>query len=93
MQKSEQGGTLFHWGDKPNFKAFAAINLQKRSAVVYFTNSENGLSIANDVAEKTVGKLDAGLNYLFKTHGYERYDATHWKERHVAKKKRSHSRK
>ena len=86
LQKTDQELIAFHWGDKPNFKAFTAINLTDRSAVVYFTNSENGLSIAREVITPIVGNLDQGLEYLFLRHHYERYDKPGFSERHIAQK-------
>jgi CubicO group peptidase (beta-lactamase class C family) len=86
LQKTHQEPIAFHWGDKPNFKAFTAINLTDRSAVVYFTNSENGLSIAHEIINPVVGDLSEGLEFLFHKYDYERYNKPGLKDRHAAQK-------
>jgi len=38
-------GSFFHWGNNPGFKAFVAGSPANRSAVVVFTNGDNGMAI------------------------------------------------
>lgn len=45
----------WHWGDQGNSKAFFVANTGTRDAVVYFTNSANGLSVAGDMAALALG--------------------------------------
>lgn len=45
----------WHWGDQGNSKAFFVANIDTRDAIIYFTNSANGLSIAGDMAELVLG--------------------------------------
>ena len=40
---------LWHWGDNGSFRAFVAASRAKDLGVVYFTNSNHGLSIVDDV--------------------------------------------
>ncbi|MCW3465301.1 serine hydrolase [Chitinophaga nivalis] len=45
----------WHWGDQGDSKAYFAANIATRDAVLYFTNSANGLSIAGDLCQLTIG--------------------------------------
>ena len=54
----EQNGTLktlWHWGDNGAFKCFVVANPARKSAVVMFSNSENGLAIAPAVFREATG--------------------------------------
>jgi CubicO group peptidase (beta-lactamase class C family) len=76
LQISTQTGMpelAFHWGHGPGARGFFAINLDSRSAVVYFANSENGLTIAEDVATPIVGNIKPAIDYLFKKYDYQHY--------------------
>jgi CubicO group peptidase (beta-lactamase class C family) len=42
-------GSFFHWGSNEGFKAFVAGSVADRSAVVVFTNGDNGMAIMPDV--------------------------------------------
>lgn len=55
---------LWHWGDNTFFKAFVYIDQQKKNAVVYFTNSENGLAIAPLIIEQTIGIHTGTIKWL-----------------------------
>lgn len=82
LQETNQGTIAFHWGDMGDMKAFVAINLKDKSAIVYFANSHNGLSIAHEMISPIVGDdLTPGLNYLFKKFGYQRSTEPGWEDR------------
>jgi len=81
LQKTEAGIIAFHWGDMGDSKAFVAINLENHTGVVYFANSWNGLSIAQDIVFSMVGNLHAGFHYLSGKYGYENHSQEGWKER------------
>jgi CubicO group peptidase (beta-lactamase class C family) len=82
LQITDQGTIAFHWGDVGESKAFVAVNVDKQTGIVYFTNSHNGLSIAQDVASQTLGvDLNPLFNYLFKKYGYEHHDTPDWKKK------------
>jgi CubicO group peptidase (beta-lactamase class C family) len=42
-------GSFFHWGNNEGFKAFVVGSVTDRSAVVVFTNGDNGMAIMPDV--------------------------------------------
>lgn len=85
LQHTKQGTMAFHWGDNYGAKGFVAINLEQRSALVYFANSENGLAIAPAmVTNSAIGDLTPAIRFLFGSCGFQTYDATNWQE-HRAK--------
>ena len=47
---------FFHWGDDYDYKCFMAFCPHTGNAVVFFTNSENGLNIKNKIVEHTLGR-------------------------------------
>ena len=55
IQESAQGESLWHWGDNGAFKCYTVIYPKQKTGVVYFANSENGLSIAAEVVRLAVG--------------------------------------
>lgn len=90
LQKPNQeneNSIAFHWGHGPGAKTFVAINKETNSAVVYFTNSANGLSIAEDVVMPTVGNVHASMDYLSAKYDYEKYDSPEFTAKHIEEKK------
>jgi CubicO group peptidase (beta-lactamase class C family) len=71
IEQTTTGKYLWHWGDNPNYKAFVSVDLRHRSAIVVFTNSQNGLSIARNLVVDGVG----GEHPVFQWHHYESYDS------------------
>lgn len=55
---------LWHWGDNTFYKALVFMDPQKRDAVVYFTNSQNGLAIAPSLLKDTLGVTPLSLTWL-----------------------------
>jgi len=62
---------FWHWGDNGGFRDWMTGSRERRSAVVYFTNSAEGLSIAEAVSSLAVGAAQPGFGRLEE---YERYD-------------------
>ena len=63
----EQNGTsktLWHWGDNGAFKCFVVANPARKSAVVMFTNSENGLAIAPAVFREATGSATLAFTWV-----------------------------
>ncbi|MBX3708742.1 MAG: serine hydrolase [Gammaproteobacteria bacterium] len=85
LQKDKSGNIVsaFHWGHGPGARTFFAINLEHpQSAVVYLTNSENGLAVAKDIATPIVGDITPLMKFLSDKYGYEDIHAPNWKEYH-----------
>ncbi len=79
LQHTEQSTLAFHWGDNFGAKSFVVVNLEQRSAMVYFANSENGLAITPTVvASSGIGDLTPALRFLFNSCGFQTYDAPNW---------------
>lgn len=71
IEKTRTGTYLWHWGDNGAFKAFTAIDLKRRSAVVYFANSSNGLAIAPAIVSDAIGGQHPAFDWI----KYDRYDS------------------
>jgi len=63
LQQTELGKAFWHWGDNDDFKCFTIAYPKEKIGLVYFTNSYNGLSVANELIKTALG-------------GY--YPATEW---------------
>jgi len=99
LQKNKSGNVVaaFHWGHGPGARTFFAINLEDpQSAMVYLTNSENGLAVAKDIAASTVGDITPIMKFLSDKYGYEDIHSPNWKKYHehilkgVAEEKQGH---
>jgi len=64
IQHNEKGKAIWHWGDNGDFKCFFMANPITKESLVYFTNSEKGLSAMPGV-----------LNYFF---GAQHWWALKW---------------
>ncbi|MFC1724631.1 serine hydrolase [candidate division KSB1 bacterium] len=65
---------FWHWGDNGDFKCFVMASEEKKNGVIYFTNSSNGLSIAEEIVKLTLG----GEHPAFSTNlltDYPRFDS------------------
>ena len=63
----ERNGTaesLWHWGDNGAFKCFVVANPAQKSAMVMFTNSENGLSIAPAMVRDATGSEPLAFTWI-----------------------------
>lgn len=54
----------FHWGDNDVYHSFVAFSLADDVGFVYFANSQNGLKIANNLAEIIVGDMTPAITWL-----------------------------
>jgi CubicO group peptidase (beta-lactamase class C family) len=64
LEKTAQGLALWHWGDNGPFKAYMVAYPKARSGLVMFTNSQNGLSIANEIAKTALGSDQPAFTWL-----------------------------
>ena len=66
---------FWHWGDNGDFKCYVTANRARKDAVIYFTNSANGLDIADRILHLTLGGQHPAFGFLgidsaafFRTH-------------------------
>jgi CubicO group peptidase (beta-lactamase class C family) len=70
LQTADNGEPIaFHWGDNETSRAFTAINLRTNEAVACFTNSANGPSVFQQIAEPVVGSLTPVSQWLSRREG------------------------
>ena len=55
IERTPDGDALWHWGDNGVFKCIVIAYPKQKIGVVMFTNSDNGLSIAQSVITAAVG--------------------------------------
>ncbi len=70
MQYGKAGHALWHWGHNAGFRSYVLVYPEERSGLVYFTNSDNGLSIAEDLLAVVVDDDQWALVWL----DYEQHD-------------------
>ncbi len=71
LESGESGTAFWHWGDNGPFKAFVLGYRDRGTALVYFANSSEGLSITGDVLAAAFGGEHASVEWL----DYDRHDA------------------
>jgi tetratricopeptide (TPR) repeat protein len=71
LQETKQGESLWHWGDNGAFKCFVVFYPKRKIGMVLFTNSENGLSIAQAVEAEALGGDQPAFTWI----KYDRYDS------------------
>jgi CubicO group peptidase (beta-lactamase class C family) len=71
LQKDANGKAFWQWGDYGIFRNYIIAYPEPKAAVVYLTNSFNGLSICPDVVGRSVGGQALGNAYL----NYRRFDS------------------
>ena len=69
IESTPTGSYFWHWGDNGDYKCYVAANYADRSAVVYFTNSANGLSFAGELMQNFFGGTHPAPAFL----SYESY--------------------
>jgi CubicO group peptidase (beta-lactamase class C family) len=64
LEKTSDGTAFWHWGDNGSFKAYMVGYPKRRSGLVMFTNSQNGLAIADAIVKAALGSDQPGLQWL-----------------------------
>ena len=77
IQKNGRETSLWHWGDNGSFKCFVVANPARQSAVLLFTNSENGLAIAPAIVRDATGDSSPAFSWI----KYDAYDSAAMKFR------------
>jgi CubicO group peptidase (beta-lactamase class C family) len=70
IQRGERGRAIWHWGDNGNFRSFVIAYPERGDGLVYFTNSNNGLSIAETLVGLAFDETHWSLAFL----DYQRWD-------------------
>ena len=65
------GEMLWHWGDNGAFKCFVAAYPKQKKGVIFFTNSENGLAVAEEIVQLALGSDPPVFHWI----KYDRYDS------------------
>lgn len=74
-------GIAWQHGANDNTKSFVAIDIEKRTGIVFFTNSENGMHIANQILTGGDGLPHIGdMSKVLSALGYSQSDKPGWEE-------------
>jgi len=71
LEKTQNESYFWHWGDNGNVKSYVAASDKSKTGVVLFSNSANGLSIADEIIKSTIGGKLTALKWL----DYEPYNS------------------
>jgi len=71
LQNDSNGKSFWQWGDYGIFRNYIIAYPKQKTAVVYLTNSFNGLSVCSELIGRSVGGLALGNAYL----NYRTYDS------------------
>ncbi|MFZ0061578.1 MAG: serine hydrolase [Pyrinomonadaceae bacterium] len=64
LEKTEAGMAFWHWGDNGDTKAFVLAYPQRKTGLVMFANSANGLSMINELIGNAMGNDQPALAWL-----------------------------
>ena len=70
IQNGDLRNSIWHWGDNGTFRCFVIAYPSEERGLVYFTNSENGLSIAEAVVSRFFTDTHHSIRWL----DYMRWD-------------------
>jgi tetratricopeptide (TPR) repeat protein len=71
LEKNEKGEYFWHWGDNRIFRCFVMASRGSRSGLVMFTNSVNGLSIADEMVRSVIPGVHPAMAWV----KYDQYDS------------------
>lgn len=64
LEKTKDGMAFWHWGDNGDTKAFVLAYPQRKTGLVMFANSANGLSMINELIGSAMGNDQPALAWL-----------------------------
>jgi CubicO group peptidase (beta-lactamase class C family) len=64
LEKTAEGTAFWHWGDNGDTKAFVLAYPQRKTGLVMFANSANGLSLLNELVRGAMGNDHPALAWL-----------------------------
>ena len=74
LEKTGKDISFWQWGDGGVTRNYISASLSQKNAVIWFTNSENGLSFLREVLDDGGAGGQQGALYL----DYDRYDSALW---------------
>ena len=69
LEHTKADDYFWHWGDNDTYKCYVVGSRKTQDAVVYFTNSFNGLRLINAISHQFMGFAPSTVEFL----GYESY--------------------
>ncbi|GAB3782651.1 hypothetical protein GCM10028818_38960 [Spirosoma horti] len=69
LEHTPNGDYFWHWGDNDTYRCYIVGNRKRQDAVVYFTNSENGLRLIDEITHQFMGFSPSTVDFL----GYKSY--------------------
>lgn len=87
LVKTNCGDAFFQWGDNGDFKGFCIAFKKQKAGLVYFANSDFGLSIAKDIVAQTLGADISALFPGFFSDNYPAHDSFYMQLIHTYLKK------
>ena len=73
LEHTTEGDYFWHWGDNGSYKCYITADRKRGDAVVYFTNSANGLSFNQEITNRFLGSDHPAPAFL----GYDSYKKMH----------------
>ncbi|WP_276485760.1 serine hydrolase [Paraflavitalea pollutisoli] len=64
LENTAQGKFFWHWGDQGDSKCFMTANLDTKDGIVYFTNSYNGITIADNLLKDALHSTHPAVAWL-----------------------------
>ena len=71
LMADPSGNFFWHWGDNGDTKAYVVASARRKTSIVIFANSANGLSIVDEIVYQALGVRQPQLTWL----DYESYDS------------------
>ena len=70
-QKTNAGRSFWHWGSNDGYKSYTVGYAARKFALVYLTNSDNGLDMSDDLTCFAIGGKQPALDWLHAQHKYK----------------------
>lgn len=64
VQETPTGRQVFQWGDNFTFRGYFTANLKTKNAIVYFTNSESGLSPVRELVKLSIADPQPATDWM-----------------------------
>ena len=71
LQETSAGKEFWHWGDNGTFKAYFTVSPEQKKGMVYFANSQNGLSFTPELVQLYMETSQPGWIW----NGYDHYQS------------------